>query len=696
MKKYILSIGLIVPSILFGQLDRSVVPAAGKAPVINIKDSEVFTTVNGITVILSENHKLPKVSFRLVMGATPQAEGAKAGLSGIAGELIMSGTTNRSKDALDSETDYIGANLNANASSIALSCLTKHMEKGLTLMSDVLLNANFPDSEFERVKKQNSSNILSAKSDPQTMASNAESKANFSKGHPYGEIMTEATLNNITLEDVKAFYKSTFTPNGSFLVVVGDINKDQVVKMIDAHFSKWTGVQARKETLIDANFHKGNRVIFVKKPGAVQSVVNVSFPIKIAPGDQDQLPLTVLNGILGGGGFGTRMMANLREDKAYTYGCYSSLNITEDGSYFSTAGNFRNDVTDSAITQILFEIDNIGQSAVKQTELDLTKMTMAGGFARSLESPQTVARFALNIIKNNLKKDYYQTYLKRLEAITKEDVLLMAQKYLTAKNCNIVVVGNEEILAKLKKFDTDGEIEMLDAYGDEIKQIKPANITKEQMIEKYILATTKSTSLKVAKKKLSKIKSIEEVSEMTMAQIPFPLKLTKVWAAPSLEGEKIEGQGMVFQRSYFDGKVGFSNSMQGGKTEMSAEKVAAKNKSIGIIAEMNYLTNGIKCELLGIETMNGKEVFVLKINDGSDEIFNYYDVTSFLKTANTTITKEGGEVREATTTFSDFKDVAEKGILFPQSFTMNDGQNQFNGKIISTIINGKVDFSSFK
>jgi hypothetical protein len=132
------------------------------------------------------------------------------------------------------------------------------------------------------------------------------------------------------------------------------------------------------------------------------------------PGQPNQLPLTVTNGILGGGGFGTRLMQNLREDKAYTYGCYSGIDITDNGSWFSASGNFRNDVTDSAIVQILKELDNIGNSYVKESEINLTKSAMAGGFARSLENPQTIARFALNIIQNNLPKDYYQTYLSNI------------------------------------------------------------------------------------------------------------------------------------------------------------------------------------------------------------------------------------------------------------------------------------------
>ena len=429
-------------------LDRSQRPNAGPAPTINIKDSEVFTTTNGITVILSENHKLPKVSINLVMGSDPVLEGSKTGISNLAGELIMSGTESRSKDQLDKEIDYIGANINAGSESIYLSCLTKHLPKAMDLYSDIVFNANFPQSEFERIVKQNESNLLSAKSNPDQIADNVEKRVNF-KGHPYGEIMTETTLAAITRDDVVAYYKNMFTPTGRYMVIVGDINKDEAIKLVNTYFGSWKGNKNNEAPLGAGNFNQGNRVIFVKKPGAVQSTISISFPVKMKPGDPNQIPLTVMNNIFGGGGFGTRLMQNLREDKAYTYGCYSSLNITDNGSWFSASGNFRNEVSDSAITQLLYELDRIISDTVTAKELDLTKTSMAGGFARSLENPSTVARFALNIIQNKLPKDYYQTYLQRLDAVDKAAVQKMAQMYFTATNCNIVVVGNEEIIDKL-------------------------------------------------------------------------------------------------------------------------------------------------------------------------------------------------------------------------------------------------------
>jgi zinc protease len=695
MKKIILTGALIlVASTSFGQLDRSIRPTAGTPPTINIKDSEVFTTENGITVILSENHKLPKVSIRLVTGSDPMLEGPKAGLSQIAGELIMAGTTNRTKDKLDAEVDYIGATLSADGQSMFLACLTKHLDRGLNLMTDVLYNANFPESEFMRIKKQSESALLSAKSNPDQMADNAERRANFPAGHPYGEIMTEATLAAINKKDVEEYFKKVFTPSGSYLVIVGDINRAKAEEIAKNYFGSWKGGPAFKKDYGPGQFNKGNRVIFVKKPGAVQSKVAISFPIKMKPGEPNQLPLNVTNGILGGGGFGTRLMQNLREDKAYTYGCYSSLDVTDNGSWFSAAGNFRNEVTDSAIVQLLKEIGNIGESYVKDSELSLTKSAMAGGFARSLENPQTIARFALNIIQNNLPKDYYQTYLKRLDAVNNEAILEMAQTYFTAKNCNIVVVGNEEILEKLKVFDADGKIEIFDAFGNVAKEMKKADISKEQLIEKYVLATTQTTSMKAANKKIKKVKSLKQTLELSTEQIPAPLTMTTVFVAPNKEAMKIEMQGMMIQKEFFDGTKGASSNMQTGKKEMSAEEIASKQKTAGLFPELTYATAGMQVELIGIEEISEGNAYVLKMIDGDKQTFDYFDTKSFQKIKSVSIQKEGDEIVEASRSYSDFKEV--EGILFPQKVTMMMGELGLTGKVTSIEINGSIDENTFK
>jgi predicted Zn-dependent peptidase len=687
MKSLYLLLILLLTNCVFAQLDRSQRPAAAAAQKINIPASQVFTTANGITVILSENHKIPKVSIELSLGNTPRLEGSKAGLSNFAGSLLMSGTATRSKDQLDREIDFIGASLSAGSSSMYLSCLTKHLDKGLDLMTDVLYNANFPENEVERIRKQNMSGLQSTKADAGEMATNATLAVNF-PGHPLGEIMTEATLQNITREDLIQYYKSTFTPQGSYLVVVGDITRAQTEAMVTRYFAAWQGGPVYQSDLGKGQFDKGNRVVFVKKPGAVQSVVYVTFPIDIRAGHKDQLALNVLNGILGGGGFGTRLMQNLREDKAFTYGCYSSLNITENGSWMSAGGNFKNAVTDSAITEILKEFAGIIEAQVTDEELSLTKNNMAGGFARSLERPQTVARFALNTIKQKLAPDYYQNYLQQLEAITKEDVLRVAQQYFTAKNCHIVVVGNEEILPKLLVFDTDGKIEKLDAFGAPIKETKSADISADQLIEAYAMAITGTASKKALLKKVKTLKSYSRQSEMSSDQIPFVLTSTDYFWDGAKEASKMEMPGMVLQKSYYDGKTGFTFSMQGGREDLKAEEIAAKQKASGFIPELNYKANGMSYEIKGIENINGEECYVLYTNDGLAENYDYYNVQSFMKVRSTNIRKMGEEIVETTTSYTDYKEV--DGFKFAHSFSLSVGKMTLNGLVKRIDVNPKL------
>ena len=693
MKKLLAIVAISAITGAYGQqLDRSVRPSAAPAPTINIKNSQVFTLPNGITVVLSENHQLPRVSVNLVMGATSKVEGDKAGLNQLMGQLIMSGTKNKSKDQLDTDIDNIGATLNADGNSIYMSCLTKHLPTAISLMKDVVMNPSFPESEFNRIKKQSESSLLSVQSSPEEMSTNAEKKINF-PNHPNSNVMTSATLANITNQDIMNEFKSVFTPDGAYLVIVGDINLEQAKKLATDNFGSWTGPKMYKAELADPAKVKGNRVIFVNKPGAVQSVISVTFPLDIKPGAPDQIPLNVLNGILGGSGFGTRLMQNLREDKAYTYGCYSDVQVTREGSWISASGSFRNEVTDSAITQMMFEFEDISESLVSDDELSLTKSAMAGSFARSLENPQTVARFALNIIRNKLPEDYYKNYLRRLESVSKDDVLEMSQKYFK-NGYNIIVVGDEAALEKIGKFDSDGVIEKLDAFGNPAIEMIPADISADELINNYVKAVTQATTPKAIAKKLKGIKSVKQEIAMTSDAFPGELTAVDVFVAPNKEAQTLSMGKMQVQSSYYNGTKGAETSMQTGKQEMTAEQLAAKKKSVGLIPEMNYKTSGMEYSIKGIETLNGKQYYVLESNDGETQKKDYFDKVTFLKYKTVTVTKRDGETFESERIMSDYKDV--NGILFAHKFTQSISGLSLSGEMKSIQVNGSIDSKMFE
>jgi hypothetical protein len=330
---------------------------------------------------------------------------------------------------------------------------------------------------------------------------------------------------------------------------------------------------------------------------------------------------------------------------------------------------------------------------VTDDELNLAKSAMAGGFARSLESPQTIARFALNIIRENLAADYYQTYLKKLESVSKDDILTVAQKYFKG-GFNIVVVGNEEILPKLKAFDSDGVIEKLDAFGNPVKEMKKADITADQLIERYINTVTATKSAKELAKKMKKVKSIVKKIELSSPQIPVVISMTEAFVAPNKEAIKIEAQGMVFQSSYYDGTKGSSMNMQTGKKSLSAEELASKKKGEGLFPEVNYKASGMTYEIKGIEIINGKDYYVLTTNNGESQSFDYFDVATNLKYKTISISKQGEETVESTIVYDDYKDV--NGFLFAHKLTQTSGEMSLSGTVKTIEFNGEVDKTMFE
>ena len=681
-------------SILRAQVDRSIMPKPATPAQIQLPETEMWRTKNGMIVILSENHKLPKVSFDLTLGYNPGLEGAKAGINELTGSLIMSGTKSRSKDQLDKEIDFIGASLSASATNISLSTLTKHLDKGLALMSDLTMNASFPESEFKRVVDQFKSGLVSLKSEGGAMANNATVKVNF-PNHPYGEVTTFTSLAAISLADVQLYYKENFTPQGAFLVIVGDINRTQAEKYIDTYFGSWTGGVPSQPQFTDPQKSDGNQVYFVNKPGAVQSVIHVTFPLSMRMGNPDMLKMSVLNDVFGGSGFGTRLMQNLREDKAFTYGCYSGLNTQNNGGWITVSGNFRNDVTDSAIREIVNELNRLVAEEIKSEELELTKAVKNGSFARSLERPQTIARFAYNIQKYGMPNDYYKTYLKQLNDITTEDLKKISQTYLKPNNFNIIVVGNESVLDKIAAFDSDGNVVKLDEFGDVKMDKKPSDLSLDALLTEIVLKTTGTGNLEAAKKKISKVKTLVQKSSMTTEQIPFPLQNTSYYTNKGIKAEKIEMQGKVAQIQYFDGKQGYQYSMQTGKKALTALEIEMETMDMGVVPELLWLEAKTKPELRGIEMENGAFYYVLKFTFGSEaEVYHYYEKNSFQKAKTVRVINKDGESNTAISEYSDYK--AVNGILFPHKTIANLGPLTLNITVDTLTINSKVDLKEFE
>jgi len=685
------------------QLDRSIIPSAQPNPSINIPTPNQFTLDNGLKVIVVENHKQPKVSFQLYSDHKIRTEGNAAGISQLMGEMLGSGTKSYPKDIFDEKIDFMGANFYPSSRGFFATSLSKHTPKLLELLSSVIMEPAFVEAEFDRLVNQTISGLSQTASSADAMASNVSSIVNYGKKHPYGEIVTEKTVKNITLLGLKTSF-TDISPSSSYLVIVGDVTKDQAKAYANTYFGKWKVNTLYIETLNpEPTKSTGNQVYFVDKPGAVQSVIKISHSMDLKPGSEDEIKLKVLNKILGGGGFSARLMKNLREDKAYTYGCYSRMSSDELIGEFSAGGNFRNEVTDSAIVQILKEIQLITEDIVNDDELDLTKKSMTGAFARSLEDPQTVARFALNTIRYKLPANYYATYLQKLEQVTKQDMLMAVNEYLNPKNLNIIVVGNAEIAEKLTKFDSDGKITYKDPFGKDVIKLKAveAGVTAESVVNNFLLKSYIAEDNTLIDAKNKKIAYIKSTATTFIAQMNADMTLTTYKAKPNKTAMSVTAGDMAVQKDWFNGEKGGSFVMMQGDTELTEEQVSEKQTPNFPFNQLYYFTEKTSnVELLGIDDIEGVEYYKMKITETSNEdiTYEYYNKSTGLLDISEQFTtdKEGNPI-SITMIFSDYKVYGKKkcSLLLPTKYSMNTSGQKMDFELKEVLIKTKAKTKAF-
>lgn len=657
MKKFALGIlvMLLATGITFAQVDRSKLPASGPAPEIKIGEAESFTLANGLKVFVVKNTKLPRVSFTLVFDRDPILEGDKAGLSTFIGDMMMGGTKNRTKDQLDQEIDFIGASLSASATSVSASSLKKHQGKVLELMADVLFNPVFPEAELEKLKKQSLTGLATTKDDPQAISSRLSRAVLYGKNHPYGESQTEQTTKNITLDDVKAYYQTYFKPNIAYLAIVGDIEKAEAQRVVNQYFGAWKkGVVPTFTYPMPVRAAK-QAVALVDRSSSVQSVIDVTQPVAMKIGDPDYISSRLLNQILGGGS-ASRLFMNLREDKGFTYGAYSSIEADKLVGNISASASVRSEVTDSAVYEFVYEIKNLVEKGVTQEELDKAKAELAGGFGRSLEQPGTVATFALNTARYNLPKDYYATYLQKLNAYTVADINATAKRLIEPDKFIITTVGNgAEIKEKLAQF---GEVVEYDIMGEPAKQlVAEADMTAEKVLENYLTAIGGAD--KVAAIQTAKI-SMDANVMGTALTIAFMYD-----SQNGRYGQKLSIAGNVMQKTTIANGKG-SMSVQGNAMEMTPAQLAEAQLNSYLFPEAVYKTNGYTATLDGLKDVDGKPAYKVVIATASGaKLINYYAQDSGLK-----IKYENPASGD--TFYGDYQPM--NGVLLPMSWTIKSPQ----------------------
>ncbi|MFW5943899.1 MAG: M16 family metallopeptidase, partial [Bacteroidota bacterium] len=529
------------------QVDRTKPPKAGPAPEIKFSKPVSFTMDNGLEVIVSENHEMPMVSFQLTIDADPVKEGDTTGYVSAAGNLLRNGTSNREKAQIDEAVDFIGARLNTSTNEVFGSCLSKNSDELLDIMSEIVTSPTYPEKEVEKYKKNTISDMASSETNASFISSRVSRKLR-NGDHPYGELETKTTVENITPEKCMNYYKKYYKPNTSYLVMVGDITLEKAKAYAEQYFGNWEKGEVPEHKYDFPERNKGTRVAVVDKEEAVQSVISVTYPLELRVGESDAIKTNVMNNILGGGVFSGYLMQNLREDKGYTYGARSTLEKDPEVGYFRANAEVGTAVTDSAVDEFMHEMKRIRNEQVDTEHLDLVKNVITGQFARSLEDAQTKARFALNTKRYDLPDDYYANYLKKVEEVTAGEVRQVANKYILPDESIIVVVGDKsKISDKLKRFSASNEVELYDHTGNPVKASSPLpeDLTAEKVIDNYIEAIG-------GKKNINNIKDLQQIGSVSMMGRSVTIKSFR--EAPDKFANITEMNGQVVQKQVYDGE----------------------------------------------------------------------------------------------------------------------------------------------
>lgn len=680
MKKYIIAITGFLTLAMHAQ-DRPM-PKQGPSPTVNVKKPQTFTLSNGLKVMVVEDHKLPRVSYSLMIDNAPYAEGAKKGVSDMTSSMLGKGSQTIAKDAFDEEVDFLGANMNFSASGAYASGLSKYSNRILELMADAALHPNFLQTEFDKEKEKALEGLKTQEKSVPAVAGRVQNLLAYGKSHPSGEFVSEQTLGNVTLEDVKANYTMYFVPGNAYLVVIGDVKFKDVEKSVEKNFGTWKKGISPNVSYNDLPNPQFTQINFVDMPNAVQSEIALVNTVRLQMKDADYFPVLVANQVLGGD-FNSYLNMNLREAHGWTYGARSYVGASRYLTDFTASSQVRNAVTDSAVVEFLKEIKRIRTEKVTDEALANVKAGYVGRFVMQVAKPQTIARYALNTETEQLPADFYTNYIKNINAVTPADIQRVANKYFLADNLRIVIVGKgSEVLPGLEKLG----IPMLyfDKFGNPTdkpaaKKEVPAGVTTKSVVDGYLKAIGGEKAIKA-------VKSLTIVASATIPQAPAPIKLVskRTTNGKSLQIVSMEGMGEL-SKSVVNDKGGY-NVQQGMRSEMTAEELAEKKAET--IFDENLATDK-EATVSGIEPVNGSDAYAIKT--GKRTI--YFDVKSGLKVAESVTEDFNGQKMTVTTTFSDYKEV--KGVKVPHAMTVNQGM-EMNFKASEVKINEGVSDADFQ
>jgi predicted Zn-dependent peptidase len=451
--------------------DRTKIPPPGKPPELRVPVWTRSTLGNGAEFIVSEKHDLPLVSFSITfLGGANQFEPAgRTGLASMTASMMSEGTKTRDGEALSNALQLLGTSvatsIGGESGSMSFVSTTSKFPQTLDILADMLLNSTFPADALERLRAQRLVALTQARSQPGAIAGRVFPRVLFGTNHPYGRVTSDESIKSITRDDVVAFHGKYFQPGRTLITVVGDVTAATAKPVVEKALAAWPKGGSRPDFSYPPVPERAKTTIYlVDRPGAAQSTVAIGQPgpPRSTP---DYYAIQVMNTILGGM-FQSRLNANLREEKGYSYGVSSSFAFGKGPGAFRAGGDIVGDKTDAALVEFMKELRGIvGERPVTDEELQTAKDSLIQRLPGTFASVTAINGALTSLWVQGLPDDYYQQYSNAVGAVTKADVLRVAKQYIDLDRLAIVVVGDRaSIEGPIKKTDI-APIAFLDIEG---------------------------------------------------------------------------------------------------------------------------------------------------------------------------------------------------------------------------------------
>lgn len=463
--------------------DRSVPPAVGEAPPVTLPAIHRFSLGSGLEVVLVERPGLPLVHLDLVVRGGARAQRGRPGLAALAMDLLDEGTRGRTALDIALAAEGMGARLTTGASwdhtSVSLNVLAPRLEEGVALLAEVVLEPTFPEEELARVRAERMNRVLQAADDPSTLANDTFGRVLYGDDHPYGPPLlgTRESLAALGRDEVVEFYHQAFREGSATLLVLGAVNRDEVEPLLDGAFAGWGsggagaggaggrgqgagGATGATGVAVPAGFPAGTVTLhLVDRPGAPQSEIRVG-RVTVSRGHPDEHALVVMNTVLGGS-FTSRLMQNLREEKGFTYGAGSFVQMRWEPGPFTALSAVHTPATAEAVLEFVREIRRMADEVVPEEELERARSYVALRLPQRFEALDDVAARVAELVVHDLPDGYWNDYVDAILSVTADDVRRVAAEQLTSAGLSVVVVGDRAVIEEPLRALGLGPVEIL-------------------------------------------------------------------------------------------------------------------------------------------------------------------------------------------------------------------------------------------